>query len=615
MCGILAAYSRGESSNLTKEIFSHMLAELRLRGPDEESIFHDKNAWLGHTRLSIIDLEGGGQPVFNEDRSVACILNGEIYNFMELRERLERKGHIFRTHSDTEAIVHLYEEEGENVFEYLNGMFSIVIYDSKRDALLIARDRVGEKPLLYFDTPKMFICASELKALIRNPGISNSLDVNAVAVYLSMSYIPAPLSILANVRKLEPAHYLKVTNDETVKRKYWSPQDRIDYSRNEQDFCEEWRRLFQDSIKHRMVSDVPIGAFLSGGVDSSAVVAFMAKNSTRPIKTFSVGFNDSFSELPYARQIADRYQTDHTEINIKSGIREVLPEVAKYFDEPFADNSNVPTYLISKAAREHVKVVLTGDGGDELFGGYERYLTQRCYANYRVFSKGISLLSQVAMKTTGTGWIDQLYRYQSNRGAAEHWFSIVECFAPPQLSRLCRFAFESPYEFTRAHRWLQFNARDPLSEAYAHDFNYYLPDDLLKKVDMASMAVGLESRAPFLDHRLVELSMSIPPQLKLKQNETKYLLKKSLVGILPESILRREKQGFGAPIGKWVRNELKEFIHDALSPGCKIESLFFREGIREVMDRVYVGDIRDDWRAVPQLWSLLMLELWMKEYV
>lgn len=615
MCGILAAYTRGENSNLTKEIFSSMLTELRFRGPDEESIFHDKNAWLGHTRLSIIDLEGGSQPVFNEDRSVACILNGEIYNFVELREQLEQKGHIFRTKSDTEVIVHLYEEEGESAFEYLNGMFGIVIYDSKKDTLLIARDRIGEKPLLYCEAPKMFICASELKALIRNPGLSNSLDMNAVAAYLSLSYIPAPLSILMNVKKLEPAHYLKVTKGETVKHKYWSPQGKIDYTLDEQDICGEWRRLFQDSIKNKMVSDVPIGAFLSGGIDSSAVVAFMAKNSTRPIKTFSVGFDVSVNELPYAKQIADRYQTDHTEIYITSSVRDVLPEVVKYYDEPFADNSNVPTYLISKAAREHVKVILTGDGGDELFAGYERYLTQRCYANYRVFSKGICLLNQVAQKTTGTGWIDQLYRYQSNHGAAEHWFSIVEWFTPPQLKRLCRFAFESPYEFTQAHQWLQIGARDPLSEAYAHDFNYYLPDDLLKKVDMASMAVGLESRAPFLDHRLVELSLSIPPQFKLKHNETKHLLKKSLAGILPESILRREKQGFGAPIGEWVRTELREFIQDALAPGCKIESLFFRKGICEVMDRVYVGDSRDDWRAVPQLWSLFMLELWMEVYV
>lgn len=613
MCGILAAYSRNEESRLPEGRFSEMLNELRFRGPDESQSFHDKNVFLGHTRLSIIDLTSGSQPIWNEDRTVACIFNGEIYNFIELREQLQKKGHTFKTTSDTEVIVHLYEEKGEEVFTYLNGMFAIVLYDSKKKMLLAARDRIGEKPLVYFDSDRLFLCASELKALLKDPNIPRRIDPAAVEAYLRLLYIPAPLSIFQDIKKLPPAHYLKVTQKGTTQHQYWNPNIEIDRTRGEEEILEEFIALFNDSVRNKMISDVPIGAFLSGGIDSSSVVAFMARNSARPIKTFSVGFDVEVNELPYARRVAERYQTDHTEIHVQSDIRAVLPKVVAYYDEPFADNSNVPTYLISKAAREHVKVVLTGDGGDELFAGYSSYLTQRYYSNSRVVSKILSTLNGASLRFFQRTCLDRLYLFQPNRGSEAHWRALKEYFSPAELKRLFHPSLLESSHFGREIPWLRFHANDPLSQAFSHDFNWYLPDDLLKKVDMASMAFGLECRAPFLDYRLIEFSMKISPEMKIKNDQTKYLLKKGLKDYLPDEILYREKQGFGAPIGFWMENELKETVQDALSPGCKIESLFSRNEIVKILEEGCSGNAHD-WRSVHKLWLLLILELWMRTY-
>ena len=615
MCGILGAYFRDENNKLTKEFFSGMLNKLKFRGPDEKTIYQNKNILLGHTRLSIIDLETGSQPIFNEDNSIACISNGEIYNFVELRSQLEKAGHVFRTKTDIEVVVHLYEDKGEDVFKYLNGMFSIVIYDSRNEVFLVGRDRIGEKPLIYYDTPKMFLCASELKALLKDSSIPREIDNNAVAAYLNLLYIPSPLTIFKNIRKLEPAHFLVITKNETKKHKYWNPKISIDRTITEYDINEEMLEIFSDSVRDKMVSDVPLGAFLSGGIDSSAVVAFMAKNTNRPVKTFSVGFNTQINELPYARQVAERYKTDHTEININSNVCDVLSEVVRYYDEPFADSSSIPTYLISKEARKHVKVILTGDGGDELFAGYDRYLSQRYYSNSRVFSKILEMVNNLSISQLNDGLLDCLYPYQSNKGSMQYWASIVQFFDGTEIKRLNNN--NMPYNsFTYSdNNWLNFNSEDPLSVAYSHDLNYYLPDDLLKKVDMASMAHGLECRAPFLDYRFIEFSMKIPPELKVKNNQSKYLLKKALINYLPENILYREKHGFGAPLNSWLREDLKEMVNDIMAPGCGIEKLFFRNEISKIIDNVYCDDtIKKDWRASHKLWLLLMLELWMREY-
>jgi len=339
----------------------------------------------------------------------------------------------------------------------------------------------------------------------------------------------------------------------------------------------------------------------------------MARNSTRPIKTFSVGFDAEINELPFAKKVAERYKTDHTEIIIQSDIQDLLPEVVRYYDEPFADNSNIPTWLISKEARKHVKVILTGDGGDELFAGYGSYITQRYYSNSRVLSKLMSTVDRASTALTGKTCLDWSYPFQSNKGAVQHWLSIKECFNESEIMRLCKFPFESPRRLLSGQPFLEIGSDDPLSVAYAHDFNYYLPDDLLKKVDMASMGNSLETRTPFLDYRLVEFSMKIAPELKVKNNQSKYLLKKALTEFLPRDILYREKQGFGAPIGGWIHGPLKETAQDALSGGCKLEGFLNREQIKEVVDNVY-SESSQDWRADHKLWVLFMFELWMREY-
>jgi len=612
MCGILAIYGKHGKPDVSQETVLGMLGELRRRGPDEERIYRDNNVILGHTRLSIIDLRTGSQPIFNEDKSVACILNGEIYNYRELRRDLERAGHTFSTSSDTEVIAHLYEEKGEDIFRHLNGMFAAVIYDGRRDVLLVGRDRMGEKPVVYYESPEGFICASEIKALLRNRAIPREIDYDAIAIYLNAVYIPAPLTIYKWIKKLEPAHYLVVTREGTYKRKYWSPQVSADRTWSEDDVVHQLRETLKESVRQKLVSDVPLGVFLSGGVDSSSVVALMARESGRAVKTFSVGFGLENDELPYAKMVARQYHTDHQELHVDLNIRDTLLTVASYFDEPFGDSSSVPTYLISREARRYVKVVLSGEGGDELFAGYEAYLWQRHYSHSRLISAALRRIIPACRFLGGDRWIDRLYPYQSSRGALRHWLGMRGMFDERELSRLCQWSFANPGDaFDRSH-WLPFHDQDPLSVAYQHDHNYYLPDDLLKKVDMASMANGFECRAPFLDHRLVELAMKIPPEMKVKHGQTKYLLKKALEPYLPPEILYRKKRGFGAPVGTWLRGDLRDLVASISTEGWRVGDFLDEKEVLRIRDDAYLDN--GDWRAPHRLWTLLMLELWCRQY-
>lgn len=622
MCGILGLiYRNGTEINQDRaqRILQHglgMLDTLNYRGPDESRIVQIGPAFLGHTRLSIIDLHTGSQPVYNEDGTIAVILNGEIYNFHDLRSKLEVGGHAFKTQTDTEVIVHLYEDYGEDVFSHLNGMFAAVVYDVKRNILLAGRDRMGEKPIVYCETPDMLMLSSEIKALLKYPDFKNEIDTDAVSLYLNCMYVPAPLTIFKGIKKLPPGHYLKYADGQLSIKKYWDPQLSIQWDLSLTEIQEHFVELFENAVKIRLISDVPIGVFLSGGIDSSAVTAFMSRVSTGSIKTFTVGFVDEIDERPFAKLVSDRYKTDHTEILISDKVEDVFENVIGYFDEPFGDSSAIPTHLVSREARKYVKVILTGDGGDELFAGYDSYLNQKYQYGHRVLSRLYKELNRLCIRTFKTGYLERFYPRGYVKGAIDHWL-WVRTIVPE--NELCRFTGEKSLQISKIfsqNNWFTLLDSDSLTQAFSHDLNYYLPDDLLKKVDMASMLSSLECRAPFLDHRLVEFAMRIPPPLKVKDDIPKFLLKKILVDYLPKPILEREKTGFGAPVSSWLNGGLKEMTFDCLGTGSKISRLLSKEAIRNSLQDFY-GDkpSTGDFRTAYRVWLLLVLEIWMRRYV
>jgi asparagine synthase (glutamine-hydrolysing) len=613
MCGILAYYSSAAAPLVSRETFEDMLDQLSYRGPDERSTFYHEGIGLGHTRLSIIDLTTGSQPLFNESGDVACILNGEIYNFVELRRQLAGRGHTFRSTSDTEVIVHLYEEVGEEVFSRLEGMFGVVLYDLRRRLMFVARDRLGEKPVYYHQSPGLFLCASELKALLKHPAISRELDPQALASYLYALYVPAPLSIFKSVRKLKPGHYLRVGPEGMKVGRFWNPEIRVDESMSEAQAIAGLREKLSASVRSKLVADVPLGVFLSGGIDSSAVVAFMSGQTT-PIKTYAVGFGAQINELPYARKVAEKFGTDHTEIVVESRLSDEVHKAAAYYDEPFADTSSVPTYVISREARRHVKVVLTGDGGDELFAGYESYIPQKYYSPSRLIRRAARVADAVCTKVSGRTLLDRCYPLSRSEAAYASWMESRRYFAPRDVRALMNQEVSPEIQFLPGAGYLRVAASDPLSAAFQYDVNFYLPDDLLKKVDMASMAHGLECRAPFLDHKLVEFALSIPPRLKLRKNVSKYLLRKAMEPDLPDGIAWRAKQGFGAPVASWLSGELKPFLNDMLGERARVYEILDRSTLRALLRRHLDEAKPADWRLPIQIWTVLMLELWLQNY-
>jgi asparagine synthase (glutamine-hydrolysing) len=614
MCGILAFYAKAQAGIVPKQTFETMLDQLAHRGPDERSAFYHERVGLGHTRLSIIDLATGSQPMFNETQDVACILNGEIYNFRALRSELEERGHRFASSSDTEVIVHLYEEVGEAAFSRLEGMFGVVLYDLRRGILLVARDRLGEKPVYFHESRDAFLCASELKALLRHPGVSREIDPQALAGYLYAQYVPAPLSIFGSIRKLKPGHYLRVVNGDLSVHRFWNPRIGIDASLGEREAIEGLRDRLSASVRARLVADVPLGIFLSGGIDSSAVVAFAAAQAA-PIKTYSVGFGAQINELPFARKVAQHFGTDHTEIVVEARLSDEVVKAAACYDEPFADTSSVPTYVISREARKHVKVVLTGDGGDELFAGYESYIPQKYYSPSRLVRRTARLTDLLSLQLLGRTVLDGRYPLSRGDAAYAQWMTVRRFFAPSEIRDLLRRDLQPERSFKPEAGFLTIDADDPLSAAFQCDVNFYLPDDLLKKMDIASMAHGLESRAPFLDHRLVEFALSIPPALKLRNNVSKYLLRKAMVADLPEGIAWRPKQGFGAPVASWLEGDLKSLVHDALGAGARVREVLDPSALQAELDRFERKSSRTDWRRPFRLWAVLMLELWLRSYV
>lgn len=609
MCGILAHVTKSDGGIIPPDTFATMLATLARRGPDDSSVLHRQGVSLGHRRLSIIDVVGGSQPVFNEDGDIACILNGEIYNFEELRRQLKDSGHHFRTQSDTEVVVHLYEEAGEQVFSRLTGMFAIVIADFRNRRLLVARDRLGEKPVYYVNSAEYFTCASEIKAFRHHPRVRRRIDAQALESYFRFGWVAGNRSILEGIKRLEPAHYLQIEGASCKKVRYWSP-DLSPLKVGRAELCDRVVAELDRTMANKLISDVPLGVFLSGGLDSSAVVAIASRHSSTRLKTFSVGFGAGVNELPYARLVAERYDTEHTELIVGGDLLQAVQSVAEYYDEPFADSSSIPTYLISKAAREYVTVILTGDGGDELFAGYEGYARLRGYSRHRLLSKALRAADFMLAKGVSASVLDALYPLPGSDGAQITWRDTRSSFSDEDLGALLgRPVATGPSETTGLKI-----GDDPLSQAFEFDLSYYLPDDLLKKVDMASMASSLECRAPMLDHQLVELCLRIPAIEKVRGGQDKSLLREAMRPYLPAPILTREKQGFGAPLAHWLRSELREMVAELKSPSARYRDFIDHQEARRGVEQS-MQELDDNWRAPLRVWTLLMFEFWLRYHL
>jgi asparagine synthase (glutamine-hydrolysing) len=613
VCGIVA-YAPRPGGRVPPECHGALVKSvetLRFRGPDEVSTIDVDGALLGHTRLSIIDLSTGSQPIWNEDGSIAAILNGEIYNYRELRRDLVAAGHRFRTNSDTEVIVHLYEDMGDALFSELNGMFAIAIWDRTRHRLIAARDRMGEKPLNYFEMPEGLALASEIKALLEFDHVPRTIDQEALALYFTSSYVPAPLTIFRSIRKLLPGHVLVYDDKGLTVRRYWRLCAAPRQGRSVDDLIDEFTHLFSDAVRMRLVADVPLGVFLSGGIDSSAVAAHMARVATEPVQTFTVGFGSEIDERPFARMVAERYGTVHTELFVETRITEEFEHIYPYMDEPFGDSSLIPTHLVARAAREHVKVVLTGDGGDELFAGYPMYLDQKYRWGSRARTLAIRELNRAAIRWLNHDFVS--HRTPRADRAFASWHDTRSVYGAEAVRRMLGDVSPMPYEFyfDRAADW---RSADSLTTAFQYDITFYLADDLLKKVDMASMRASLECRAPFLDHRLVEWALSVPPGIKLQGDQPKWLLKQALGDVLPDPILRRGKQGFGAPLRSWLTGPLRALALDLTARGCRSEQLIPRAAIDAARRPLLNGAASDNAREFEQSWLILVLERWMRAY-
>jgi asparagine synthase (glutamine-hydrolysing) len=630
MCGITgwaSLDSRAPSPEGAKDLLHSMCERMTHRGPDDEGLFVSNGTALGMRRLAIIDLVTGEQPVFNEDKSVAVILNGEIYNYREIRRQLEQLGHSFRSQSDTEVLPHLYEEFADEMVQHLNGMFAFALWDAKRRRLLIARDRFGEKPLYWgvFDSTLLF--ASEPKVLLAHPAVKSSLNLQALRQYLSFDYVPAPLTIYEGINKLPAAHTLTLENGRVETRSYWS----LSYKTSEPppteaEAAEHLLELLAESVRLRLVSDVPLGVLLSGGVDSSAVAALAVRASSEAVKTFSISFAESsFDESLYARAVAKYLGTDHHEERLSANLAaNLVSEIGSWMDEPFSDPSLVPTYLLSRFTRKHVTVALGGDGGDELFAGYPMYRGHRWAENYskipRALRTGIiePLVGMLPVKTRNLSFDYKATRFIAGAKydpVARHhiWFgsftpSEQEMLLTPEVLR------NTDADIYRDARSMmaECDSTDVVEQMQSLDTRLYLAEDILTKVDRASMAVSLEVRAPFLDPRVAEFAASLPPSYKLRGRKTKYILKRAIKDSLPPFVTRRGKKGFGVPVAEWLKGKLRPLARDLLSPDrVRKGGVFNPEHVTKLQDEHERGVANH--RKL--LWTLLMFELWHESFI
>jgi asparagine synthase (glutamine-hydrolysing) len=625
MCGI-AGFIEQEKNLPTEErahVLDKMCGVITHRGPDEQGTIVKDRAALGMRRLSIIDLKSGQQPIFDCSGNLAIVFNGEIYNYQGLKKDLEARGHKFKTNSDTETIVHAYEEFGADCVSHLRGMFAFAIYDFARESLFIARDRVGKKPLFYSLTERgNFVFGSELKVLIEHGEISREIDLSALDSYLTFGYVPEEFCIFKGVHKLAPGHFLHFKNGEITTKQYWD----FDYSgaselKTEAEYAEALREKIKEAVRVRLISEVPLGAFLSGGVDSSSIVGMMSELSGAPVKTFSIGFNeDTFNELKFARLAAKHFNTEHHEFIVTPDLVEVVDDLVWHFDEPFADSSALPTYMVSKMARDFVTVVLSGDGGDELFAGYTRYAKDKKRSGLERLPRAVrqNLLKPLS-RMLPHGAKGKNFLYNTSLDAVDRYIDSVSHFGNLKKIGLYSNNLRENLngQFGKAEKIYREIAdrvasENPTDKLLYLDSKTYLPSDILTKVDRMTMATSLEARVPLLDHELIEFVQTIPAQLKLKGTQTKYIFKKAMEGIVPHEILYREKQGFGVPIGDWINSQLKDRIHGILSEKRTLERGYFEPKYIQILLDEHTKNRRDHSHS---LWILWMLELWHRRFV
>lgn len=635
MCGITGAIWTDQNCAVGPDVLNSMTDALRHRGPDDHGTF--ESDWrhespqgvmpgvaLGFRRLAVIDLVTGRQPLANEDGTMWLVFNGEIYNYRDLRRRLEGNGHTLRSQGDSETIIHLYEDEGLDCFQHLNGMFSIAIWDSTRRRLVLARDRLGQKPLCYHHQPGRLAFASELKSLREIPGIQFSIDPNAVDEYLTYQYVPHPNTIYREFQKLPPGHMAVYEDDHVTVRPYWEPDWNVQTPVNYNEAVERTRELLDDAVKIRLRSDVPLGAFLSGGIDSSLLVALMVKHLDQPVKTFSIGFSiDEYDETKYARQVAEHLGTEHHEFKVEPDATEILPQLAWHYDEPFADSSALPTWYVSQHTREHVTVALSGDGGDELFAGYPRYKAMAAATWIDRLGLRPLAASPLWQKLPGSmqrrGLSRRIKRFAAAMGMEplRRYLDWVTIFNEQRRSELYTDDFVRQLNDSDPYHFLQRIAqhsqkRDPVTSVGLVDLQSYLPCDLMTKVDIASMAHSLECRQPFLDFRLVEWAASLPIHWKLRRGVGKRILRDAFGDLLPANIWTRRKMGFGVPIDHWFRHDLYDMARDLLLSDSARQLGFFRPSVVETMLEDHRAGRAD---YAYRLWALLMFELWRQRWM
>ncbi|MFM1801737.1 MAG: Asparagine synthetase 1 [Planctomycetota bacterium] len=632
MCGIagLISVAKKDPNGSHRTIVQRMCGDMIHRGPDADGFWSDEYAALGHRRLAIIDLtESGRQPMTNEDESLWITFNGEIYNFQDLRSELIKSGHRIRSHSDTEVILHAYEQWGEACVKRFRGMFAFAIWDKTNRRLFAARDRVGKKPFFYFHNGQEFRFASEIHALVSDKAIARDLNAQALDFYLTWGYVPAPMSPFSHVSKLLPGHTLSLDLNETgdsfkiQTNRYWDlpylPKQTIDFKES----CHMIRELLSEAVRLRMISDVPLGAFLSGGIDSSIIVGLMAQLSPKPVKTFSIGFREGqFNELDHARRIADRWGTEHHEFIVEPDAVDILPMLVRHYGEPYADSSAVPTYYVSQVTRKHVTVALNGDGGDEGFLGYERYLANGLAARIQNFpgATGSLLLLRhlIPDSTNSKSLLRRMRRFLNVVSMPEkdryaHWIGYFGSDAKKQLYSK---PFQNKIQMNQALDWYnELTASQPglsaVERANLADIYSYLPYDLLVKVDIATMACSLEARSPLLDHEVLEFAATLPMSYKRRGQKGKFLLREAFSDLLPSENVNRRKAGFGVPIGDWFRGPMKAMLTDHIASSSSV--------IRTYLNGSYIDSLLDDHlkRRSDQtfrLWNLLMLELWHREF-
>jgi len=621
MCGIAGIVGEGDGGRIDYDVLHRMCQTLVHRGPDDEGMFVKSGAALGMRRLKIIDLAGGRQPIFNEEQTIWVVFNGEIYNFRELRKELEDRGHRFRTHTDTEVIVHLYEDLGEDCVHKLRGMFAFALFDEGKRRLLLVRDRLGKKPLHYAFSRGQLFFASEIKAILAAAPELSTTNSQALLQYFYFGYVPDPLTAFSAIQKLPPGHLLKFEKGTVQVRKYWDlPAYGTCSPVSEEECLDQLEAKLTEAVRIRLIADVPLGALLSGGTDSSTIVALMARASSRPVKTFSIGFQQAdFNEAHYARMVAEKFATDHHELILQPDVLDTVQNLSRRMEEPFGDSSMLPTYYVSCLARKHVTVVLSGDGGDEAFGGYERYrihLADR--SQFPIPRWTGSFYRNHVYPQLGYGTPGRNFAYSISLPWSERYIEAVS-IVPAQRNfgllsseLLNSFADDAdPLNVFRKYL-AEAPAGDPLSQVLYLDSKTYLPGDILTKVDRMSMLASLEARVPMLDHIFLEWVATLAPEWKMGKRGQKYILTKLAERLgVPHEALHRPKQGFALPLLHWMRHELKELVLCLLLEPRTLQRGYFNEtGVRRLLNAFFEGQT-DDYH---EIWRLMMFELWQRNF-